>query len=452
MLSHLKTEQLTSNEDYKTHPTQLDEAQRARHVVDALRDYNKDIIDKNPEGATAKFDKLVASPFPFLRGTADLMYQDFKGTDADMTEVMCMGDVHLDNFGVMETVEGSLIWGLNDFDEATFGPFAWDVKRGATSIIVAARDQEIEDADAESLAKIFVASYLKALRRFADGDGMQKPQFTRRRGPGLIRQLIRETGAVSRKKFWRRYIDPETQGFRRTKEIEPITDRKDEFQDAMVEYLASLSEWHDGAPESIRVLDVAEKEGSGIGSVGLRRYYALADVVMRGEKNRVLLEIKYQRQSVMAPYVGDGPLLFPSNGYRVAFAEDIQLPDANPYYGHTTVDDKSCLVRKRSPYKARIKLKKLKRLKDLRNYVKACGKALAYAHARSDRIVSGGQSTANRILHSVNQRTYPSDISHFASHTAEQVRRDWKTYETAHREGHFRFRLRGDRVGARPSK
>ena len=72
------------NVNYRTHPTLLDAKARQKHVVDALLDYNSGIIQSNPQGANAKFEKLRLSPFVFLRGTADLMYRDLAGTDSDM--------------------------------------------------------------------------------------------------------------------------------------------------------------------------------------------------------------------------------------------------------------------------------------------------------------------------------------------------------------------------------
>ncbi len=83
------------NPDYHLHPTQLDKKERAKHIVEVLLEYNSGIIENSPVGANAKFDKLTLSPFIFLRGTADLMYRDLEGTDADMSIVMCMGDVQL---------------------------------------------------------------------------------------------------------------------------------------------------------------------------------------------------------------------------------------------------------------------------------------------------------------------------------------------------------------------
>lgn len=56
---------------------------------------------KPPEGAQAKFDKLVKSAFVFFRGTALIFYRDYAGMDAHLPQVFTIGDVHPENFGVM---------------------------------------------------------------------------------------------------------------------------------------------------------------------------------------------------------------------------------------------------------------------------------------------------------------------------------------------------------------
>ena len=148
------------NHSFLSHPTQLDENARANHVFQSILKYNEGIIKNNPSGANAKFQRLQLSPFIFMRGTADLMYQDLAGTDADKALIFCIGDVHLENFGVMECEDAHLTWGVNDFDEATFAPFTWDVKRGAVSIFLATKGSNFTEKQVKKLTKIFSKSYL----------------------------------------------------------------------------------------------------------------------------------------------------------------------------------------------------------------------------------------------------------------------------------------------------
>ncbi len=439
MESQVERSRPQANEHYLTHPRMLGKKARREHVVDALLAYNSGIIEDNPEGATAKFEKLMLSPFVFLRGTADLMYRDLVGTDTDMATVLCMGDVHLENFGVMKSEDGSLIWGLNDFDEAEFAPFSWDVKRAATSTVLAAADFGFKKTDRQRLAKAFAAAYLEAIKR-SKGDNIEsKHRFTKKHGPPLIRKLIKKARGVNPKKWLKSYVNRDGK-LRKTDEITPISVRTRDLQESLNIYVRSLAEQANRPPQQIKVLDVAAKTGSGTGSVGLWRFYALSETKRGKETETLILEIKRERPSVLSPYVGQGPFFFASEGSRVAFAENIYLPGANPYYGYTLVDGLSYLVRERSPHKARIKLDKLKKFKDFQQYVKACGAALAFAHARSHRALAKGKPSSERqILQSVNSRTFDRDIGRFAMRMAAQVTTDWKSFKKAHKDGKFSF-------------
>ena len=56
------------------------------------------------------------------------------------------GDAHVLNFGLWATPERNLAFDLRDFDETLPGPFEWDVKRLAASLVVAARENGVKPA------------------------------------------------------------------------------------------------------------------------------------------------------------------------------------------------------------------------------------------------------------------------------------------------------------------
>ena len=195
--------------------------------------------------------------------------------------------------------------------------------------------------------------------------------------------------------------------------------------------------------KKIKVCDVATKAGSGTGSVGLWRYYALVDAVYKKESTTIILEIKQERSSVLGPYIKKGLLEFDTDGSRVAYAEEVQLPNANPFYGYTEINGKSYLVRERSPYKKRVDLLGLKKITAFNNYADACGRALALAHLQSDQVLEDIYKHINKaILDSVNAATFRNDISVFAYDMAVQVRRDWKFFKKAWKKEAFGFSLK----------
>ena len=93
-----------------------------------------------PELVPIRYGRMLVSPFTFYRGAALLMANDLAATPRSGLTVQCCGDAHLSNFGVFASPERRLVFDVNDFDETLPGPWEWDVKRLAVSMLIAARD------------------------------------------------------------------------------------------------------------------------------------------------------------------------------------------------------------------------------------------------------------------------------------------------------------------------
>ena len=81
--------------------------------------------------------------------------------------MQCCGDAHLSNFGVFASPERRLVFDINDFDETLPGPWEWDVKRLAASMIIAARDNGFGAKDQDQIVLDTVNEYRTAMRSFA---------------------------------------------------------------------------------------------------------------------------------------------------------------------------------------------------------------------------------------------------------------------------------------------
>ena len=77
----------------------------------------------------------------------------------DAPRLLCIGDLHLENFGTWRDADGRLIWGVNDFDEAAVMPWVLDLVRLATSIRLAP-DRAVSGREA---ARLLIAGYLEGL-------------------------------------------------------------------------------------------------------------------------------------------------------------------------------------------------------------------------------------------------------------------------------------------------
>src|SRR4029077_21024276 len=93
-----------------------------------------------------KHRRLIESPFVFLRGTFYRWMQLWPRVCVELARAPCVlaiGDLHIENFGTWRDVEGRLVWGVNDVDEAYELPYTLDLVRLATSALLAARARHL---------------------------------------------------------------------------------------------------------------------------------------------------------------------------------------------------------------------------------------------------------------------------------------------------------------------
>jgi len=90
-----------------------------------------------PELLSVKYFRMSKSPFAFFRGAVSIMAADLGRLPHSGIEVQLCGDAHIQSLGSYASPVGSIIFNVNDFDETIRGPWEWDVKRMATSIILA---------------------------------------------------------------------------------------------------------------------------------------------------------------------------------------------------------------------------------------------------------------------------------------------------------------------------
>ena len=99
-----------------------------------------------PELVPLRHHRMAASAWNYYRGAAAVMAGDLASQPDSGLMVQLCGDAHVLNFGLWATPERNLSFDLRDFDETSPGPFEWDVKRFATSLVVAARENRVKPA------------------------------------------------------------------------------------------------------------------------------------------------------------------------------------------------------------------------------------------------------------------------------------------------------------------
>jgi uncharacterized protein (DUF2252 family) len=367
-----------------------------------------------PELVPIRYGRMLVSPFTFYRGAASVMAHDLAATPRSGLQVQCCGDAHLSNFGVFASPERRLVFDINDFDETLPGPWEWDVKRLAASMLIAARDNGYRIKDQERVVLDTVGQYRTAMHEFA---GMQnlavwyarmeiasllaeraaqfKPGTVERAEKTLAKARTRDSMTAFSKLT--RAVDGQVQIVDQSPLIVPLSQLAPEGErDQLLETLRALIRgYRDSLDRDRRVLleqfhltDFARKV-VGVGSVGTRAWIAL--LIGRDGNDPLFLQLKEAEASVLEEHLG--PSEFKNHGQRVVTGQRLMQAASDIFLGwlhvgHSPVDGqpRDFYGRQLKDWKGSAELDQMDPER-MAIYGKLCGWTLARAHARSgDRI------------------------------------------------------------------
>ena len=422
-------------------PLLLPDWERRLYVRRTLREDHQFRILNRPEGAQSKFDKLADSLYDFFRGTALLYYRDYAGTDGDLPAVVTLGDVHPENFGVMPNEDGAPIFGVNDFDEAAFAPFSYDVKRGSVGFWLAGKRNGFKKNARRAAVRAFAEGYIDGLTAFAKDNAEKWHEYRIDNSPPMIRDLLK--GATEpRGEFLDQYLDVDKGRFLSTEEIVPHSKHIEAFQKVVDGYVKENDlDVPSGRDGYFTVCDVAIKKGSGTASLGLDRFWVLVEGPDPDDPSEArLLEMKQARPSALTGLV-------PPQADRdddsdeaetIVRAQQVHLVGGDPFYGRAEIEGELFLVRERSPFKDDVDVEDLDE-DEMVVYADICGRALAQPHARSDKAEGVDAEPEERILQAIHPDVYVNDMVQFAEVASRRVKRDWKAFKKDHACGAFDF-------------
>ncbi|MBW0089231.1 DUF2252 family protein [Pseudonocardia sp. KRD-184] len=417
---------------------------RRLHVRETLREDHHTRITRRCEDTEVKFDELAGSLYSFFRGTCLLFYRDLAGEDATMPTVLALGDVHPENFGVMPNADNVPIFGVNDFDEAYYAPFTFDLKRGAVGFLLAA---EVEGGHGSTrrrkIARRFVRGYVGAISEFARHATESDHQLRRDNAPELIRDLFDQADEGRREWLEDDYHDEYGRGFRADDELVPITSRRQEFQELVHRLVAEQDIAVPPRAGAMRVKDVAVRKGQGTASLGLARYYVLIEGQRGDGSDDLVLEFKQARRSALAGLVPPSEHQVDGRGGRIAHAQSVQLVNGDVFYGGIDFEGRSYMSRERAPFRDDIDLDDLS-YPQWKAYAHICGRALAHVHALSDESGDIAGDVEPRIVEAIDPPgLFVDDVLRFAVEAAERVRGDHGHFRADHAAGAFRVPGRG---------
>jgi len=442
-------------------PELLSGRQRRLHVRDTVIEDHVVRMHLVPAAVESKFADLARDPFSFFRGTALLYYRDIAGTDAFLPFVPTVGDIHPENFGVLPGADGRPLFAVNDMDEAWIAPFTWDLERGAVGFALAAVAQGLSEKKALKGAEKFVDSYFRGIRACIEDPG-EKQRRISGHGPAVIEPYMKKAHRT-RASFLRKRIDTETLTFLETERVHRVPRMAAVVEEPLREYASRVANPAiGGLPENFfDILDVAIRTGSGTASRGLTRFWVLVAGWGDSPEEKVIIELKLSRHSVLdglAPAREDDPgreagrkkegnsgenaeptdHLDPAE--RVSRAFHAFIIDGDPFYGHTSIEGMSFLVRERSPQKVNVDVEDFD-YSGLKKYAKLCGRVLARQHVRADAELNGSTSdVAERIDSAGSARVFKHDAMEFVEEKLQQVLYDFDLFASDYANGAFDVR------------
>jgi uncharacterized protein (DUF2252 family) len=403
-----------------------------------------------PKLVALKNELMAASPFAYFRGAVPVMAYDLSLIPNTGIRNQLCGDAHVRNLGAYAAQDGRLAFDINDFDETVVGPFEWDVKRMATSLILAGREAGTKNLHCREAVAVFLERYRTAMAMFARMPVLEvaRYQVHRLRNvasiEGILRMAERATPAhtlmtlteasksASRRiskpaspegsKSASRQISKSAEGSVRVfKTIPPRLTRvtgevAEQVLGSLTKYAESLLPERRHFLAQYRPVDVAFKV-VGTGSVGLRDYCVLMEG--NGAKDPLFLQIKEEVASGYAPYVAAGARKERQHqGRRVVEGERAMQLQSDPFLGWTTMEGRDYLVRQLNDHKASIQLDSLRAVA-LLEYAAVCGEMLARGHARAGdcSMIAGYVGRSTR---------FDEAVGAFAEAYANQTELDWK--------------------------
>lgn len=412
---------------------------KRKDPIDVLEDSNRGRI---PELIPIRYGRMMKSPFTFFRGSAALMAMDLAGTPVSGIKTQLCGDCHLLNFGAFATPERNVIIDINDFDETLPGPWEWDLKRLATSFVLACRANGFAADICREAAELSAHSYRTSMREFSEMTAldvwyskMDSATFIAGMGNRELRELAGNALKKAQRNSIREHYFPkltiQKNGRYLFKDNPPLVYHTEEQRElaflnmarnVFEDYKATLNEARRVLLDRYTLMDVARKI-VGIGSVGT---YCAILLLMADENDPLILQVKEARSSVLEPYVGKSK--HEQQGQRVVEGQRLMQSHSDIFLGWARGP------RGRHMYIRQLKDIKVSLLPEVwtptraLEVAKALGWVLARAHARA-----GDSALISGYLGS--KDIFDNALADFAVAYADQAELDHKRLLTAVRSG-----------------
>jgi uncharacterized protein (DUF2252 family) len=448
------------------------EVPRSAHAVfeppssrpDPISLLEEQAVSRVPELVPIRYGRMLVSPFAYYRGAALAMASDLATTPRSGLTVQACGDAHLSNFGVFASPERNLVFDVNDFDETLPGPWEWDVKRLAASLVVAGRDRGFSDKERAQAVLAAAEGYRTEMQALAEMPHLDV-WYRQVEIQSVLADLARQLKASAGKRTGKELTKATTRGEQevakaRTRDsmqafdklchvvdgeprivsdpplIVPVEDLfpgvegealTERLHELLQSYRRSLQSDRRYLLEQFRMVDVARKV-VGVGSVGTRAWIVL--MLGRDGHDPLFLQAKEAQPSVLARFVGKSS--YANEGERVVAGQHLMQATSDIFLGWDRWEGtdgvrRDFYIRQLRDWKGSIDPDQMVPA-GMAVYARLCGSTLARAHARSgDRIAIAaylGTSPA-----------FAQAIATFAETYADQNQRDYEALHKAVADG-----------------
>jgi uncharacterized protein (DUF2252 family) len=372
-----------------------------------------------------KYQRMAVSPFAFFRGAVSIMAADLARLPNTEIAVQLGGDAHVQNLGSFAAPDGKLVFDFNDFDETIRGPWEWDVKRMASSIVLAGRESNHKRQSCHDAAEVFVARYCAFIAEFVRLPILQvaRHQIHREERIKPVSAALKQSQRATPGDLLKKFIAADGHGQPRFRDGRPVFWRVRREEAAQV--LASLGPYRESLrPESRHLFDLFKPidvgfKVVGTGSVGMRDYVVLLEG--NGPADALFLQIKQEVPSAYAHFLPN--VVYPHEGRRVAEGQRAIQPLSDMMLGWTSLGGHEFLVRQLNDHKGGIEIAAL-RGGGLASLAEVAGELLARGHARSgDACAIAGYCGSGA--------KFPKAVRGFASEYADQTEADYAAFQAA---------------------
>jgi uncharacterized protein (DUF2252 family) len=403
---------------------QWEEGDRGHDALSTILDQDKIRVT---ELVPIRHYRMALSPWNYYRGAAAVMAGDLASQpDSGLTVQLC-GDAHVLNFGLWATPERNLSFDVRDFDETLPGPFEWDVKRFAASLVVAARENRIAPEVADAAVAAGMEAYCERMRRYRTMpeldiwyDGMHVDSLLSYfepadRGRVSVHIEKKRKHRTSRGAFAK--LTTMARGRPRITTEPPIRvtisdDEQDDLTDHLLaKYRLTLQEDRRTLFDRFTVVDVV-RQVVGVGSVGMQVYLVLLEG--RTGADPLFLQVKQAGPSVYEAYTRLSA--HDNHGARVINGKRLVQSATDIFVGWTSLHGKDYYVRQFRDMKIIPSTELI--APRLVEFATACGETLARAHARSGDPVAIASYIGK-------WPKFASELGRFARLYADQNERDY---------------------------